>query len=154
MELVMAGNDLVVVTGAGGFIGGHLVRVLQQRGHTKIRAVDVKPLAEWYQKTPGVENQVGDLALLEPCRAAAKGARMIYNLPADMGGMGFIETHKAECMLSVLVSTHMLVAAKEAGTERFFYSSSACLYIGDQHPPPDPPAHREEDACPAMREEG
>src|SRR5215216_4068292 len=109
----MSKNDLVVVTGAGGFIGGHLVGVLQQRGHTKIRAVDVKPLNEWYQKTPGVENQVGDLALLEPCRAAA------------MGGMGFIETHKAECMLSVLVSTHMLVAAKEAGTERFFYSSSA-----------------------------
>src|ERR1700720_3198856 len=128
----MSKNDLVVVTGAGGFIGGHLVRVLQERGHTRIRAVDVKPLAEWYQKTPGVENQVGDLALLEPCRAAAKGAKMIYNLAADMGGMGFIETHKAECMLSVLISTHMLVAAKEAGTERFFYSSSACVYNGDK----------------------
>ena len=128
----MSKNDLVVVTGAGGFIGGHLVRVLQQRGHTKIRAVDVKPLDEWYQKTPGVENQVGDLALLEPCRAAAKGARMIYNLAADMGGMGFIETNKAECMLSVLINTHMLVAAKEAGTERFFYSSSACVYNGDK----------------------
>ena len=128
----MSKNDLVVVTGAGGFIGGHLVKVLQKRGHTKIRAVDVKPLNEWYQKHPGVENQVGDLALLEPCRAAAKGAKMIYNLAADMGGMGFIETHKAECMLSVLISTHMLVAAKEAGTERFFYSSSACVYNGDK----------------------
>ena len=128
----MSKDDLVVVTGAGGFIGGHLVKVLQQRGHTRIRAVDFKPLGEWYQKHPGVENQVGDLALLEPCRAAAKGARMIYNLAADMGGMGFIETHKAECMLSVLISTHMLVAAKEAGTERFFYSSSACVYNGDK----------------------
>ena len=150
----MSKNDLVVVTGAGGFIGGHLVRILQQRGHTKIRAVDVKPLNEWYQKTPGVENQVGDLALLEPCRAAAKGARMIYNLAADMGGMGFIETHKAECMLSVLVSTHMLVAAKEAGTERFFYSSSACVYNGDKQTRADVTALKEEDAYPAMPEDG
>ena len=150
----MSKNDLVVVTGAGGFIGGHLVRVLQQRGHTKIRAVDVKPLDEWYQKVPGVENQVGDLALLEPCRAAAKGARMIYNLAADMGGMGFIETHKAECMLSVLISTHMLVAAKEAGTERFFYSSSACVYNGDKQTRTDVTALKEEDAYPAMPEDG
>ena len=150
----MSKDDLVVVTGAGGFIGGHLVRVLQQRGHKKIRAVDVKPLAEWYQKHPGVENQVGDLALLEACRAAAKGAKMIYNLAADMGGMGFIETHKAECMLSVLVSTHMLVAAKEAGTERFFYSSSACVYNGDKQTRPDVTALKEEDAYPAMPEDG
>src|SRR5215471_4663792 len=117
-------NDLVVVTGAGGFIGGHLVKVLKERGQTKIRAVDVKPLAEWYQKHPGVENQVGDLALLEACRVAARGARTIFNLAADMGGMGFIETHKAECMLSVLINTHMLVAARDSGAERFFYSSS------------------------------
>ncbi len=150
----MSKTDLVVVTGAGGFIGGHLVGVLQQRGHSRIRAVDVKPLNEWYQKTPGVENQVGDLALLEPCRAAAKGARMIYNLAADMGGMGFIETHKAECMLSVLVSTHMLVAAKEAGTERFFYSSSACVYNGDKQTRTDVTALKEEDAYPAMPEDG
>jgi nucleoside-diphosphate-sugar epimerase len=150
----MSKDDLVVVTGAGGFIGGHLVRVLQQRGHKKIRAVDVKPLGEWYQKIPGVENQVGDLALLEPCRAAAKGSKMIYNLAADMGGMGFIETHKAECMLSVLVSTHMLVAAKEAGTERFFYSSSACVYNGDKQTRTDVTALKEEDAYPAMPEDG
>src|SRR5205823_5276312 len=134
--------------------GGHLVRVLQQRGHSKIRAVDVKPLAEWYQKHPGVDNQVGDLALLEPCRAAAKGAKMIYNLAADMGGMGFIETHKAECMLSVLINTHMLVAAKEAGTERFFYSSSACVYNGDKQTRTDVTALKEEDAYPAMPEDG
>ena len=105
-------------------------------------------------ETPDVENQVGDLALLEPCRAAAKGARMIYNLAADMGGMGFIETHKAECMLSVLINTHMLMAAREAGTERFFYSSSACVYAGDKQTRADVTALKEEDAYPAMPEDG
>src|SRR5215475_6498301 len=150
----MSKDDLVVVTGAGGFIGGHLVKVLQQRGHKKIRAVDVKPLAEWYQKHPGVENQVGDLALLEPCRAAAKGARMIYNLAADMGGMGFIETHKAECMLSVLINTHMLIAAHEVSVERFFYSSSACVYAAEKQTSAEVVPLRESDAYPAMPEDG
>jgi GDP-D-mannose 3',5'-epimerase len=150
----MSKDDLVLVAGAGGFIGGHLVRVLQQRGHTNIRAIDVKPLDEWYQKTPGVDNQVGNLALLDICRAAARDARMIYNLAADMGGMGFIETHKAECMLSVLISTHMLVAANEAGTERFFYSSSACVYNADKQTRTDVTALKEEDAYPAMPEDG
>src|SRR5262247_2521180 len=120
----MSKSDLVVVTGAGGFIGGHLVKVLQQRGYTKIRAVDVKPLAEWYQKIPGVENQVGDLSLLEACRKAAKGARLIY--------------------------THMLMAAKEAGTERFFFSSSACVYNGDKQTEANVTALKEEDAYPAL----
>jgi GDP-D-mannose 3', 5'-epimerase len=150
----MSKDDLVVVAGAGGFIGGHLVHVLQQRGHTNIRAVDAKPLDEWYQETPGVDNQVGNLALLETCRAAVKDARMIYNLAADMGGMGFIETHKAECMLSVLISTHMLVAAKEADAERFFYSSSACVYAADKQTRTDVTALKEEDAYPAMPEDG
>jgi GDP-D-mannose 3', 5'-epimerase len=150
----MSQDDLVVVAGAGGFIGGHLVRVLQQRGHINIRAVDVKPLDEWYQQTPGVDNQVGNLALLDTCRAAASGARTIYNLAADMGGMGFIETHKAECMLSVLISTHMLVAAKEAGIERFYYSSSACVYNAEKQTRADVTALKEEDAYPAMPEDG
>jgi len=150
----MSKTDLVVVTGAGGFIGGHLVRALRQRGHTKIRAIDVKPVSEWYQKIPNVENQVADLSLLEACRTAAKGSAMIYNLAADMGGMGFIETHKAECMLSVLISTHMLVAAREAGTRRFFYSSSACVYNGDKQTDANVTALKESDAYPALPEDG
>src|ERR1700743_1862051 len=150
----MSKNDLVVVPGAGGFSGGHLIRELQQRGHTKIRAVDVKPLNEWYQKTPGVENQVGDLAQLEPCRAAAKGAAMIYNLAADMGGMGFIETHKAECMLSVLINTHMLMAARDADVGRYFFSMSALCFAADKQVNADVTALKESDAYPAMPEDG
>jgi GDP-D-mannose 3', 5'-epimerase len=150
----MSKNDLVVVTGAGGFIGGHLIRVLQQRGHTKIRGVDNKPLGEWYQKTPGVENQVGDLALLEPCRAAAKGAKMIYNLAADMGGMGFIETHKADCMVSVLINTNLLLAARHNDVDCFLFGSSACVYAADKQTNPDVTALKEPDAYPALPEDG
>jgi nucleoside-diphosphate-sugar epimerase len=147
-------DDLVVVTGAGGFIGGHLVGDLVSSGYTRIRAVDVKPLGEWYQRHPSVENRVADLGDRAACQAAAKDAREIFNLAADMGGMGFIETHKAECMLSVLINTHMLMAAKEAGTERFFYSSSACVYAADKQTRPDVAPLQEEDAYPAMPEDG
>ena len=142
-----------VVTGAGGFIGGHLVRSLLEQGMT-VRAVDRKPLAGWYQVHRAAENEVRDLVLLEECQASVQGATVVYNLAADMGGMGFIETHKAECMLSVLISTHMLVAARDAGVERFFYSSSACVYAAGHQTSPDVTALREADAYPAMPEDG
>lgn len=147
-------QGLVVVAGAGGFIGGHLVGHLKQLGWAQVRAVDFKDRTDWYQHHAGVEERVLDLRDAAACREAAKGATAIFNLAADMGGMGFIETHKAECMLSVLINTHMLMAAREAGTERYFFSSSACVYNADKQIVADVTALREEDAYPAMPEDG
>ena len=147
-------NRLVVITGAGGFIGGCLVADLRKQGFTRIRAVDRKPLNEWYQSFDDVENLVLDLKLLESCRTASQGAVEVYNLAADMGGMGFIEKNKALCMLSVLISTHMLQAAREVGVERFFYSSSACVYNADKQRDAHVTALKEEDAYPALAEDG
>lgn len=144
----------IVVTGGGGFIGGHLVAELVRSGHSDIRVVDRKPFSEWYQVFPQAENICADLCELSACRAAARGARYVFNLAADMGGMGFIETHKAECMLSVLISTHMLMAAREAAVERLFYSSSACVYAAEKQTTADVVALRESDAYPAMPEDG
>ena len=143
-----------VVCGAGGFIGGHLVKSLSGSGAEVIRAVDVKPLDEWYQATEGVENLVLDLKDKENCHRAAKGADVVFQLAADMGGMGFIENNKALCMLSVLTNTHMLMAARDAGVQRFFYSSSACVYNGDKQKNPDVVPLKEEDAYPALPEDG
>jgi nucleoside-diphosphate-sugar epimerase len=147
-------DDLVLVAGAGGFIGGHLVADLMRAGYRRVRAVDIKPLDQWYQVASGVENQVADLRDLGACVRAAAGAREVLNLACDMGGMGFIETHKAECMISVLINTHMLMAARDAGVERYFYSSSACVYAAGKQTRPDVAPLKEEDAYPAMPEDG
>jgi GDP-D-mannose 3',5'-epimerase len=147
-------HDLTLVAGGGGFIGGHLVTELRKRGHTRIRAVDSKPLDQWYQVVPGVENLTLDLQDLTACRTAARDARYIFNLAADMGGMGFIELHKAECMLSVLINTHLLIAARDAHAERFFFSSSACVYAAEKQTSAAVVPLREPDAYPAMPEDG
>ncbi|HZU09018.1 MAG TPA: NAD-dependent epimerase/dehydratase family protein [Pseudacidobacterium sp.] len=147
-------NEKVVVCGAGGFIGGHLVKALLNQGVNVVRAVDVKPLDEWYQKSKEVENLVLDLRDKDNCYKAAKGMQVVFQLAADMGGMGFIENNKALCMLSVLTNTHMLMAAKDSGVERFFYSSSACVYNGDKQKSPNVVALKEEDAYPALPEDG
>jgi GDP-D-mannose 3', 5'-epimerase len=143
-----------VVCGAGGFIGGHLVKYLQHQGVEVIRAVDVKPLHEWYQVSGGVENLTLDLQEKENCNRAARSAQVVFQLAADMGGMGFIENNKALCMLSVLTNTHMLLAARSAGVERFFYSSSACVYNGEKQKNPAVVPLKEEDAYPALPEDG
>ncbi|WP_205473153.1 NAD-dependent epimerase/dehydratase family protein [Nocardioides sp. SYSU D00038] len=143
----------VLVAGGGGFIGGHLVADLVRQGKT-VRSVDVKPFDEWYQVHEGVENVQADLSHLDAALAQTEGAREVYMLAADMGGMGFIENNKALCMLSVLTSTHMLQAAQQHGVERYFYSSSACVYAADKQTDTDITALKESDAYPAMPEDG
>src|ERR1700722_11513467 len=147
-------SDKIVVCGGGGFIGGHLIADLKKQGHTDLRSVDIKPLSDWYQIIPGVENLVLDLQRREACEQALKDARIVYNLAADMGGMGFIENNRALCMLSVLINTHLLMAARPAGVQRFFYASSACVYNADKQRDPNVTALKEEDAYPAMPEDG
>ncbi len=147
-------NDIVVVCGGGGFIGGHLVADLRRQGYTRIRAVDIKSQADWYQRFEDVENRVLDLDDKANCYQALQGAHTVYNLAADMGGMGFIENNKALCMLSVLINTHLLIAAKDIGIQRFFYASSACVYNGDKQKDPNVTALKEADAYPALPEDG
>ena len=147
-------NDLIVVCGGGGFIGGHMTADLLRQGYTRIRVVDRKPQHHWYQRFPEVENLVLDLQEKDNAFRAVQGAKVVYNLAADMGGMGFIENNKALCMLSVLINTHLLLAGKEIGIERFFFASSACVYNADKQRDPNVTALKEEDAYPGMPEDG
>src|SRR5208337_2653903 len=147
-------NGLIVVAGAGGFIAGSLVRYFQQRGFTRLRAIDKKPLYEWYQRVPGVESLCLDLSIEKNCVRACEGAWEVYNLAADMGGMGFIERFRIECLRSVLINTHLIEAAYRAGAERYFYSSSACAYNTELQKDPKVRALKESDAYPAMAERG
>jgi len=143
----------IVVAGAGGFIGGHLVKELIKKGHS-VRAVDIKPLNEWYQVSNEADNLVLDLRLRENCYNAVNGYNEIFNLAADMGGMGFIENNKAACMISVLINTHLLLAARDCGIDRFFYASSACVYNGEKQTDTNSPGLKEADAYPALAEDG
>lgn len=149
----MKAERLILVTGAGGFIGGHLVRRLLDEG-AAVRAIDIKPFDEWHQHDARSEARIADLTRKDACDEAIQGVGTVFNLAADMGGMGFIENNKALCMLSVLVSTHMLLAAQEAEVERFFYSSSACVYPADRQESPNVTPLEESSAYPADPEDG
>ncbi len=144
----------VLVAGAGGFVGGWLVRDLLKQGYSDIRAVDVKPMDDWFQVHDDADNRVLDLGLRDACFQAVEGRQQVYQLACDMGGMGFIENNKAACMLSSLITTHLLVAARALGAERFFFASSACVYNADKQRTADIDALRESDAYPAMPEDG
>jgi GDP-D-mannose 3',5'-epimerase len=147
-------TELVLVTGAGGFIGGYLVGDLLASGFERVRAVDCKPMDEWFQRFEAADNRRLDLMDRAACDEAVRGVEYVFNLAADMGGIGFIDAHKAECMLSVLINSHMLLAAREAGVERFFFASSACVYAADKQREPGVTALREADAYPAEPEDG
>jgi GDP-D-mannose 3',5'-epimerase len=151
---VLKKDDLIVIAGAGGFIAGALTRYFHDQGFTRIRAIDKKPLPLWYQRTPGVESLCMDLSEYDNCVRAVAGAAEVYNLAADMGGMGFIERFRVECLRSILINTHMIEAAYRAGTERYFYSSSACAYNVTLQQDPNVRALKESDAYPAMAERG
>jgi len=146
-------SNTILVCGAGGFIGGHLVAELRKQGHT-VRAADQKPLGDWYQRFEDVDSRQLDLSRLDHCEQAVEGCATVYNLAADMGGMGFIELNKALCMLTVLINTHLLMAARKFAVQRFFFSSSACVYNGDKQRDPNVTALKEEDAYPALPEDG
>jgi GDP-D-mannose 3',5'-epimerase len=147
-------NEIVLVAGADGFIGGSLVADLRRQGYTRIRAVGTKPFEQWYQHFRDIENLRLDLKDRDNCEIATRGAYQVFMLAADMGGMGFIEKNKAQCMLSVLISTHMLMAAQKHNVQKYFYSSSACVYNASKQRDHNCPGLKEEDAYPADAEDG
>lgn len=142
-----------MVAGAGGFIGGHLVAALAAAG-ADVRAVDSKPVAEWFQPGVAGEEMVLDLSMRGDAASAVEGCDEVYNLACDMGGMGFIERNRARCMLSVLINTHLLTEGHRVGIERYFFASSACVYPSYRQGVPEAVPLKEHDVHPASPEEG
>ena len=146
-------NKKIFVAGAGGFIGGHLVRRLLDLGSIVI-AADIKPLDLWFQKFNDAKNYSIDLKKIDNCLIHTKDVDYIFNLACNMGGMGFIENNKAECMISVLINTHLLMAAKQNNAKKFFFSSSACVYNTSLQNKNFISGLKENDAYPALPEDG
>ncbi len=142
-----------LVCGAGGFIGGHLVKSLIEDGHQVICA-DIKPLENWFQIFDSNKNHSLDLKEYENCLHVTKGVDFIYNMACNMGGMGFIENNKAECMISVLINTNLLRACLVNKVKKYFFSSSACVYNADKQTNSFIEGLKESDAYPAMPEDG
>jgi nucleoside-diphosphate-sugar epimerase len=148
----MKGDRVILVTGAGGFIGHHLAKYLVQQGF-RVRGVDIKHPE--YEPSPADEFELLDLRRWENCLQATRGVSEVYNLAANMGGIGFIESHKAEIIHdNILINIHMLEAARLNGVEKFLYTSSACIYPGYKQNSPDVAPLKEEDAYPADAEDG
>ena len=142
-----------LVVGAGGFIGGHLIkRLLNQKEN--IRAVDLKPLELWFQRSESAEEFSMDMQEYENCLKMTKEVDYVINLACNMGGIGFIENNKADCMLSVLINTNLLRACRENKVKKYFFSSSACAYNKELQTDPNNEGLREQDAYPAMPEDG
>ena len=143
----------ILVCGAGGFIGGHLVSNLMSEGHTVVCA-DIKPLEFWFQSFDENTNFSFDLKEFDNCLKATEEIDFVYNMACNMGGMGFIENNKAECMLSVLINTNLLRACLKNSVKRYFFSSSACVYNGQKQKETFVPGLKESDAYPAEPEDG
>ena len=142
-----------LVCGAGGFIGGYLAKSLIDEGHQVVCA-DIKPIEYWFQSFEICKNFSLDLKEIENCEKITEGVDYVYNMACNMGGMGFIENNKAECMLSVLINTNMLRACKKFNIKKYFFSSSACVYNGQKQNETFIPGLKEDDAYPAEPEDG
>ena len=150
----MITNKRILVVGAGGFIGGHLVKRLLNDGNSMV-AVDIKPKEYWFQDFEDVENNYSmDMKDINNCRKVTKKIDYVFNMACNMGGMGFIENNKAECMQSVLINTNLLISCKENEIKKYFFSSSACAYNKSLQQKVFIDGLREEDAYPADPEDG
>ncbi len=150
----MIKDKKILIVGAGGFIGGHLVNHLLKNGNSII-AADIKPKEYWFQEFDNVKNFYSmDMKLLNNCQQLTKNIDYVFNMACNMGGMGFIENNKAECMQSVLINTNLLIACKENKVQKYFFSSSACAYNQSKQQDNFIQGLKEEDAYPANPEDG
>ena len=153
LKILIMKKNKVLVAGAGGFIGGHLVAKLRKLGY-EVVAADIKPIKNWFQHFEDIKNYSLDLKNLNDCLSVTEGCNYVFNMACNMGGMGFIENNKAECMLSVLINTNLLISAKKYSIEKYFFSSSACVYNQEFQNKSFISGLKEKDAYPAMPEDG